>query len=357
MTDTPLDHAWTVIMAGGVGSRFWPLSRAARPKQLLDLFGDGSMLRATFERLEPVVPPERQIVVTGRILGDAVREALPEVPPANVLEEPTGRNTAPAIGWAALEVRRRDPDAILAVLPADQHIVDTDAYRRVVRRAVEAAAEGRIVTLGIPATRPETGYGYIRAGETIDGEVRGVREFKEKPDRETALRYLKEGGYLWNAGMFFMPADLGVSELRRHEPDLAEGLDSLFEGDAPPTRERLSSVYPTLKSISVDYAVMERSDRVAVIPGDFGWSDVGSWRSLWDFRPEGEPSFTRGRVIEIDGGDNVLFADEGTVATVGVRDLVVVHTRDATLVCPRAEAQRVKDIVKTLEEQHQEDLL
>ncbi|MCB9727574.1 MAG: mannose-1-phosphate guanylyltransferase [Deltaproteobacteria bacterium] len=349
-----LDRTFAVIMAGGVGSRFWPLSRARRPKQLLDLFGHGSMLRATFERLAPLVPAERQLVVTSALLGDAVRQALPELPPANVLEEPTGRNTAPAIGWAALEVQRRDPAGLLAVLPADQFIADVPRYREIVTQAISACAADRIVTLGIPPTRPETGYGYIRAGASAAcpeaPELREVAAFHEKPDLDTALEWLASGGYLWNAGMFFLPATLALSELARYEPELARGLDALYDGGAPPDAARLAAVYPTLRSISIDYAVMERSDRAAVIPGDFGWSDVGSWRTLWDFRPEGAESFSRGRVIEIDGGGNVLLADgDGLVATVGVRDLVVVHTADATLVCPREASQRVRDIVTALQ--------
>ncbi len=340
-------RTWTVIMAGGVGARFWPLSRRARPKQLLDLFGGGSMLRRTFDRLTPLIPPERQVIVTGRILGDPIRAALPELPPANVLEEPTGRNTAAAIGWAALDIARRDPDAILAVLPADQFIVDGDAYRGLVDVAVEAAAEGRIVTLGIPPTRPETGYGYIRAGAPIAGPLCTVDAFKEKPDLPTALSYLDEGGYYWNAGMFFLPASLVLDELARFEPELLAGLQALYDG-GPPDVDRLDAVYPTLKSISIDYAVMERSDRVAVIPGEFGWSDVGSWRTLYDFRADEADSFRRGEVIEIDGGGNVIFADEGVVATVGVSDLVVVHTPDATLVCPRESAQRIREVVTAL---------
>jgi mannose-1-phosphate guanylyltransferase len=349
---TALDHTYAIIMAGGIGSRFWPLSRATRPKQLLDLFGEGTMLRATFERLAPLIAPERQLVVTSAALGASVRAALPELPPENVLEEPTGRNTAPAIGWAALEVLRRDPAGLLAVLPADQYITDVARYRQVVSEAVAASVSGRIVTLGIPPTRPETGYGYIRAGAAVDcpeaPTLREVAAFKEKPDLDTALAWLAEGGYLWNAGMFFLPAGLAQAELARFEPALAADLGRLF-AHGPPDPATLAAVYPTLKSISIDYAVMERSDRTAVIPGDFGWSDVGSWRTLWDFRAPGRETFTQGRVIELDGSGNVLFAEgDALVATVGVSDLVVVHTRDATLVCPREASQRVRDIVAAL---------
>jgi len=297
-----------------------------------------------------LVPAERQVIVTGEVLGKAMREALPELPAANVLEEPMGRNTAPAIAWAAREILARDPDALLAILPADQLIVNEDLYRETATKALEACAEGRIVTLGIPATRPETGYGYIAAGSEIREGVHSVEAFKEKPDIDTALSYLAAGGYYWNAGMFFAPARLMLDEMLIYAPDIIEGLERL-EG------EELSKVYAELPSISIDYAVMERTDKVAVIPGDFGWSDVGSWRSLWDFREDGESTYSMGDVLEIDGGDNVLFSERGLVATVGVSGLVVVHTPDATLVCPRDDAQRIREIVDALKTSGRKELL
>jgi len=346
----PDGHLWAVILAGGVGARFWPLSRASRPKQLLDLFGDGPMLRVTSERIAPLAPPGRQLVVTGELLREPIAALLPDV---ELLAEPVGRNTAPAIAWAALEVARRDPDAVLAVLPADHHVADVDAYRAACAHAVRVARQGRIVTLGIRPTRPETGYGYIAQGAPIDDGVYAVAAFREKPDLATAATYLADGGYLWNAGMFFFPAALILDELRRFEPDMVSALEDLVAG-----RAALGDVYPNLRSISVDYAVAERSDKVAVIPATFGWSDVGSWSSLYDHRPEEAPSFQRGRVFELDGGGNVLVAtDGGTVTTVGVRDLVVVHTGDATLVCPRTQAQRVREVVDALRASDAEELL
>ncbi|MEC9073097.1 MAG: sugar phosphate nucleotidyltransferase [Myxococcota bacterium] len=342
---------WVVIMAGGVGSRFWPASTPARPKQLLDLFGKGSMLRMTFDRLLPVAAPERQLVVTGEILGEAVRRELPELPGDHVLEEPVGRNTAAAIAWAAAWLVRQDPDAILAVLPADQFIADEDRYRETVQRAVDfAAASQMIVTLGIRPTRPETGYGYVQLGEVLEGEVHRVSTFREKPDLETAKSYLLDGSFLWNAGMFFMPARVLLEELGRFEPELTADIDALVSDPDADIHE----IYPRLKSISIDYAVMERSDRVAVIPGDFGWSDVGSWESLWDFRDAGADSFHQGDVLEIDGGGNVLMSDDGLVATVGVEGLVVVRTPEVTLVCKRQESQRVREVVDALSRQREE---
>ena len=334
---------WIVILAGGIGSRFWPASTPERPKQLLDLFGRGSMLRMTCDRLLPLAGPERQVVVTGASLGEAIRAELPELPQENILCEPCGRNTAPAIGWAAVELLKRDPDAVMAVLPADQHIVDEDGYREVAQRAASfAAAEQRIVTLGIRPTHPETGYGYIRRGSELRDGVYSAAEFREKPDVDTARGYLADGGYLWNAGMFFAPARVLLEEIARFEPGLHEDLPAL-------SLEELDVQYPKLKSISIDYAVAERSDRVAVIPGDFGWSDVGSWPALHAFRSPGDGSFNQGSVVEIDGEDNVLYAHGGVVAAIGVEGLVVVHTPEATLVCPRDQAQRVREVVSELQ--------
>jgi mannose-1-phosphate guanylyltransferase len=351
------EHYWAAIMAGGVGSRFWPLSRKARPKQLLDLFGQGNMLRLTLERLLPLIPPERILVVTGEKIVSGVIDSLPELPMANILVEPCGRNTAPAIGWAALEIQRRDPQGVLAVLPADQYIVDEDSYRATMQQALSAASAGpRIVTLGIQPTHPETGYGYVKAGAVLHDNVLAVDAFKEKPDLQTAVQYLHEGSYFWNAGMFFMPGQLILDELAIHEPNLLDSLKGLYgsEGLAGPAVIR--DVYESLKSISIDYAVMEQAKDIAVIPGNFGWSDVGSWRALWDFAGA-EHSFRRGEVIEIDGSGNVIFAEGGMVATVGVNDLIVVHTPDATMVCPREQSQRIREVVKALEGRNQEKLL
>ncbi len=346
-----MSQVWTIVMAGGVGSRFWPVSRQARPKQLLDLFGDGPMLRVTVDRVAPLAPLARTVVVTGEVLRAAVQQALPDLPPENLLCEPCGRNTAPAVGWAAEVIRRRDPDALLMVLAADQHIADVPAYQATCRRALAAAAEGAIVTLGIPPTGPETGYGYIRRGAERAPGVFAVDAFVEKPDLATALAYLSDGRFAWNAGMFFMPAALFSAELARFEPELAAALSAMGDDD-------VAAVYPTLKRISVDYAVMERSSEVVVVPGSFGWSDVGSWTSLFDHRPAGAASFVRGKVIELDGAGNVLFADDGgTVAAVGVTDLVVVHTRDATFVCPREAAQRAREVVDRLTSTGEEELL
>jgi mannose-1-phosphate guanylyltransferase len=345
MSSSP--HVVPVVLAGGVGSRFWPLSRRARPKQLLDLFGEGPMLRVTLARTAPLAPPERAIVVTSTALADEVARLLPEVSQARILAEPSGKNTAPAIAWAAIHAMRDDPEAILAVLPSDHHIADTAGFQRLMADAVALAATGRLVTLGVVPTHPETGYGYIeRAAPIADSPGFLVDRFVEKPNLETALTYLASGRFLWNAGMFFMPARLFLDELLRFKPTLHAAMTG---GD-------VLTEWSGLESVSVDYAVFERSDKVAVIPGAFGWSDVGSWRSLADHQGT-EPSFIRGDVIELDGRDNVLFAEGGVVATVGVSGLIVVHTKDATFVCRRDDAQRTREVVAELTRRGREDLL
>jgi mannose-1-phosphate guanylyltransferase len=327
-------------MAGGVGSRFWPISRPEQPKQLLNLFGDGPMLRKTIERLSAVVPYERQLVVTNVGIGDKVRAMLPELPPENVLEEPMGRNTAPAIAWAAAHIQHRHPGALLAVLPADHHILPVDTFQEDVEVALRTAQDGYVVTIGMPPTRPETGYGYIRVGDALAPGVAHAVGFCEKPDVDTALRYLSEGDYLWNGGMFFASVDVVIEEFRRFEPDMMRAIEGLAENPSPAT---VHAVYRDLPSISIDYAVMERSDKVAVVPARFGWSDVGSWDTIHDFRAAGTSSYHRGTVVEIQGEGNVLYAEGGAIAAVGLSDMIVVHTAEATLVCPRDQAQRVRD--------------
>ena len=330
-------HVVPVILAGGVGSRFWPLSRESRPKQLLDLFGDGPMIEVTLARVAPFAPPERALIVTSQRLADTIAELVPAVPKARILAEPSGKNTAPAIAWAAMRAVEQDPDAILMVLPSDHHIADVPAYQAVIATCLEVAQSGKLVTIGIVPTHPETGYGYIERGAASAGGAFDVARFVEKPDLATALTFLAGGRHLWNAGMFFMPARLFLDELARLRPSLAEPM--LAAGP-----ERLLEVWAALESISVDYAVFEHTDKVEVVPGSFGWSDVGSWRSLLDHR-QGATSFHGGEVIEVDGRDNVLFADGGLVSVVGVTGLVVVHTPDATFVCKTDDAQRARDVV------------
>jgi len=351
------DHTWLVILAGGIGSRFWPLSRAARPKQMLDFFGDGPMLRVTFERALPLSAPERTLIVTSGALVDEIAALLPELPRANILAEPLGRNTAPAIAWAASIARQADPDAIIAVLPADHYIPNRSAFVASAAKATAIAAghEGagptHLVTLGIEPTRPDTGYGYIQRGAARPDGSFDVKCFVEKPDLARAASYLAEGSYAWNAGMFFMSAALFLAELRRHEPALGALFDTLVaeNHDQASLISATVSAYPGMKGVSIDYAVMEKSERVVVLPASFAWSDVGAWPALMDHRQPETSTFAHGEVLEIDGGDNVLVSgDGGIIAAIGVSGLTIVHTRDATLVVPTTDAQRVREVVAAL---------
>jgi mannose-1-phosphate guanylyltransferase len=349
------NHA--VIMAGGAGTRFWPASRARHPKQLLALGADPTepLLTATVRRLAPLIPPERVTIATGAALVDATAKALPAVPRAQLLAEPVARNTAPCIGWATATILRRDPDAVVAVLPSDHTITDEPEFLRVVGRALEGARAGFLTTIGIVPTRPDTGYGYIETAPAIDGDLLGVARFVEKPSRERALAFLEGGKHLWNAGMFFFQGRVMMRALEAHLPELARGLDALDRaaesGDEP---RALAQVFPTLPSISIDHGVMEKAAGLAVVRGSFGWSDVGSWESAWELArkdeagnalPEGAIAVdARGNYVS----DRTTGASRRTVALVGVSDLVVVETDDAVLVIPRSRAQDVRAVVDEL---------
>jgi mannose-1-phosphate guanylyltransferase len=344
-----------VIMAGGSGTRFWPLSRAARPKQLLPLGGgDVSLLRATQQRLEPLIPPERVLVVTSEALAEQTRAELPELPPENVLAEPMGRNTAPCVGWAASVVARRDPEAVMAVVPADHHIGNERAFLGVLERALEVAGTGEMVTVGIRPTRAETGYGYIELGEELSPSVHRVRRFVEKPDEMRARQFLAAGRFLWNSGMFFFRADTVLAAIRQHLPGLGDALSSYDE--AASRGEELAvvrSTYATLPDVSIDHGVMEKASRMAVIPGDFGWSDVGSWTSAWELAErDGTDNALFGDVVAVDTKGSYVRANPGkVVAVVGLDEIVIVDTEDALLVMPRSRAQDVRAVVNALKSQ------
>jgi mannose-1-phosphate guanylyltransferase len=342
---------YAVIMAGGSGTRFWPLSRAARPKQLLPLGADVSLLRATCDRIANLVSPAHTLVVTSEALAPAIRAELPELPPENVLAEPIGRNTAPCVGWAASVVARKDPEAVLMILPADHHIGDPAGFERVLSRAIEAARSGDMVTVGVRPTRPETGYGYVELGEDLAPGVQRARRFVEKPDELRARQFLAAGRFLWNSGMFFFRADELLGMVRQHLPGLG---DTLRQYDEAALRgEELALVrdtYPSLPDISIDHGVMEKAARVAVVPGDFGWSDVGSWTSAWELaQRDEEDNALFGEVVAVDTRGSYIRASAGkVVAVVGLEDIVVVDTPDALLVMPRSRAQDVRAVVNSL---------
>ncbi len=351
-----------VIPAGGSGTRLWPLSRADHPKFLLSLTGaDTSLLQGTVERLEPLVPPERIYVVTGRAHAQAVAAQLPALPSDNILAEPSPRDSCAAIGLATAVIAQRDPEAVVGSFAADHLVADPERFTAVLQAAVEGAADGWLMTVGMRPTRPETGFGYVQFGEPIgSGEIRRVHRFKEKPNPELAAEFVASGEYLWNASVFVWRAEVFLDELARQEPELHAGLMRIAAAWDTDERETvLQEVWPGLKKIAVDYAVMEGAaarGRVATVPGDFGWTDVGDFRNLGDLLPRDEAGNavvpTAESVPEpllVDARGVVAVPAAGRlVAVLGLEDVVVVDTPDALLVCARDRAQDVKHLVDQL---------
>ncbi len=342
---------YPVVMAGGSGTRFWPLSRKARPKQFLALATDAPLIVETMSRLKGLATPAGSYVVCGPVHARAVRRLLPRLPAANVLVEPIARNTGPAIGLATLHVQARDPDGVLAVLPSDHHVADVPGFQAVLRRAAEVAQSGALVTLGIRPTRPETGYGYIRVGEPIDGGAARVRAFVEKPDAATAAQYLSSGEYLWNGGIFVFTARSMRDAIAAHMPELSRVLDRIAPTVGTPRHAAaLRKHFPTAPSVSIDYGVMEKARDIAVVPGDFGWSDVGSFAALPEVRPadsDGNVVVGRGAVL-VDSAGCVVVGSGRPLGLVGLRDMVVVDAGDALLVVPRDRSQDVRAVVQSL---------
>jgi mannose-1-phosphate guanylyltransferase len=362
-----MPKVYAVIMAGGAGTRFWPASRALRPKQLLPLASgsEETLLAATVRRLAPLVTEDRVVVVTGEHLADATAKAVPGVPRSQILCEPAPRNTAPCIAWATATIARLDPDAVVAVLPSDHFIANEEEFRRVLDRAMKTAATGRVTTVGIVPTRPETGYGYIEVGDEIADSAAGaksVARFVEKPDRARAEAFVAGGRHLWNAGMFFFRASDMATLVQQHLPELAAGVAKIDEAArAGKETEVVKAVFPTLPSISIDHGVMEKAAGLAVVPGDFGWNDVGSWQSAWELgAPDSAGNALSSGAVAIDAKNNLvrtLGKGKKVVALVGVNDLVVVETEDAILVIPRDRAQDVKLVVEALKAAGRTDLL
>lgn len=341
-----------VIMAGGIGSRFWPMSTPEFPKQFVDVLGVGkSMIQMTVERFAPVCPLENFWVVTSAAYVEIVRRQLPGIPEENILAEPCARNTAPCIAYACWKIKVRHPDANVVVTPADALVTDASEFRRVISEALAFTASGhRIVTIGIKPTRPETGYGYICHSGQGEDTVLHVSSFKEKPDIDTARRYLAAGNYLWNAGIFVWNVDTIVGSIRSFTPDLASKMDAM--AGAFYTRfetETVGDIFPTCEKISIDYAVMEKSDCIYTIPGDFGWSDVGTWGSLWTLLPHDEGgNAVVGRNVHLNGcrGCIVHAPDAKSVVLEGLEDSIVVERGGRLLICRLSEEQRIKDFEK-----------
>jgi len=346
-----------LIMAGGQGTRFWPLSRELYPKQLLKLGVGKSLIQETVLRLDPLVKPKDVHIVTNKKLLSDISSQLSEIGldavVKNILLEPEPKNTAPAVGLSAVILGNEKPDTVMAVLPADHVIADKKKYHAALRKAEKLAESGRLVVFGIRPSRPETGYGYIKMGGSLERGAWEVERFVEKPDRPTAEGYLLSGEYLWNSGMFVWRADVILEEMKRLMPELYRSLKKISAAAGKPTEAAvLAKEFAALKSVSIDYGVMEKSDRVVVVPVDFGWSDLGSWDAISDVIPaDANGNVIVGtRVVNIDCRDTVFYTENRLVAAIGLNDAIVVDTPDATLVCRKDMAQRVKEVVAELKD-------
>jgi mannose-1-phosphate guanylyltransferase len=351
-SDQKYPHLWTVILAGGVGSRFWPASTPAQPKQLLKLASEKPLIRDTVERIVPLVGTERLRILTGSQLADPILGALPELGPGNLLLEPRAAGTAPVLAWAAAEIERRDPDAVMVSLHADHVIDPPERFReRIAHTAALAAEHRRLFTLGAVPDRPETGYGYIRVGGPLPTTASGleggfeVDAFVEKPDRETAAAYLAQGGYLWNTGIFIWRVGDLLDQLERHTPELAALIPIAREGGT-------EEFFRRTPSLSIDEGLLERSDRVAVAPADFDWDDVGAWDAIYRTKePDERGNVVVGEGFPVDCAGCAIYSEAGPIVAFGVEDLIIVRTSRATFVTTRERSAELKQLLNELPEE------
>ena len=353
---------FAVIMAGGVGKRFWPQSRRATPKQLLPIAGDKSMLRMTIDRLSHFTKSDQILIVTNSDQEEAIRLECPELPYENILIEPEGKNTAPAIGLAAIIIQHRDPEAVMGVFPADHYIKDVKSFSEYMQQGIKIANDMQgLVTFGVVPTRPATGYGYIQFHDrkNPDEPIFAVRAFAEKPDSRTAELFLKSGDFLWNSGIFVWRVDTILQSFQDYLPEIWDSLENIRGAIGKSVWDSVLTVeWATLRSISIDYGVMEKAQNVYVVRVDFSWNDVGSWDAVHEMRQKDkEGNVSKGEVIFHRSENNLVFAEGKTVAMVGVDDLVVIDTKDALLIIPRGQTEQVKELVDGFEKEKRDSLL
>ncbi len=361
------EHAFAVIMAGGGGTRLWPISRKNRPKQLLPLLNEETLFQSTVARLIDLFPPERILVVTVKAQMEEMKAQVPSIPAENYLIEPTPRGTASVVGLAAVLLKKRDPEAVMAVLPSDHFIRNRDLFHYLLRSAFDVAAQRYLVTLGITPLYPSTAYGYIQQGETLKGEYKypayRVKKFKEKPDEKAAQGFLRSGDHSWNSGMFIWRADMILAEIERQMPGLAASLAKIASAwNTPHQDEVLRSNWHGLKTETIDYAVMENAENVAVLPaGGLGWNDVGSWDTLFDVLfpdMDGNVSTTP-QHLALETHNSLVYGrnPERLIVTIGLDDTVIVDAEDALLICKTDQAQKVREVVEHLKKHRQEKYL
>jgi len=348
---------YAVIMAGGKGERFWPLSTSRRPKQLLALVGEKSLLAQAVDRLEGLIPPERVLVVTNKDLVEASREAAPILPAENIVGEPVGRDTAAAVALAGALVGAKSADATFCILTADQVMGDLDVYRRTLQESLELASKQDVlITIGMEPNAPSTAFGYVEAGPELQNgnkiTFHRARRFVEKPDEDTAERYIKSGRYFWNSGMFIWSVKSLHAAFKQHCPELSwlmEHLTTAVREDS--LKPALEAAYPPLEKISIDYALMEKADNIIMAKGTFSWDDVGSWTALTNHFPADESgNIAIGSLETVDSGNNIVFSRDRTTAMIGVSDLIVVQAEGVTLICPRERAQEIKQLLQQVRE-------
>jgi len=355
---------YAVIMAGGGGTRFWPWSRETQPKQILPILSSQTMIRETVERIRPLVPREKILIVTSRSQAGKLHQEVPRIPPRNLLLEPSGRNTAPCLALAAVHIQALNPEAVMIALPADHHIGKRREFLSTLRRAVEfASRESYLLTLGITPTGPETGYGYIQRGEIL-GRVKGTKIFKakafrEKPTLPKAKGYLRRGDYLWNSGMFVWRTDAFLKAVETFLPQLYQPMQEMKASIGKRRGQKvLERVYSQCPSISVDYGIMEKAKNVALIESRFGWSDVGSWSVLWNLWPKDPKGNVHlhgdnrraNKILTIDSSGCVIRGEKNLIAVLGLKDIVVAEAGEAILVCPRHRSQDVRRVLEELKE-------
>ena len=362
-----MEHTYAVIMAGGGGTRLWPVSRREKPKQLLSLLGKETLFQSTVARLEKLFPPERILIVTVAELAREMQEQVPSIAAENYLIEPAPRGTASVVALAAAVLEKRDPQAVMAIQTSDHYIRNHDLFHFLIRTAFDVAQKNYLVTLGITPTFPSTGYGYIQQGESLDGDykypVYRVKRFKEKPDQDTAQQLLRSGDHSWNSGMFVWRAGAILDEIEKQMPELFKAVQDISTAwDTPKQDDVLQECWLDLKNETIDYGIMEKAQQVAVLPaGGLGWSDVGSWNSLFEvLLPDMNGNVAAGaQHLSLDTHNTLVYSgdDQRLVVTIGVDDMVVVDAGDVLMICKADQSQKVRDVVEHLKKHHQENYL